>query len=88
MLTGKAPIDSTYALSLTMGELALYQAAHGARESARSWIRQAFLYSPSGIDFRIMRSGFFDASLIALADSMQSAAWARVASASRAKPDP
>lgn len=85
MLTGKAPVDSTYALSLAMGELALYHAAHGEREAARQWIRQAFLESPSGIDFRVMRSGFFDPSLIALADSLQTAAWARVVAGAQEK---
>jgi hypothetical protein len=85
ILTGKAPADSTFPLSLAMGELALYRAAHGERDAARQWIRQAFFESPSGIDFRVMRSGFFDATLIALADSLQAAAWTRVVATAKAQ---
>lgn len=83
ILTGKAPADSTFDLSLSIGEMAMYSAAHGDHDAARDWIREAFAVSPGGIDFRFMRSGFFDEGLVSLADSLQAEAWRRVEGAAR-----
>jgi tetratricopeptide (TPR) repeat protein len=78
MISGKARMDSTFDLALPVGEMALYASQHRDAERVKQFLRQAFAESPIGIDYRLMRSGMFEASQIALADSLQGAAWARV----------
>ena len=85
MLTGKAAADSAFDLALPAGEMALYAAQTGDLDAARQWLRQAFADSPTGIDFRLMRSGMFEPAQIAYADSLQQAAWRRVTATT---PDP
>ena len=78
IVTGKAPMDSTFDLSLYVVEMATYYAARRERDSARQWLRQAVLESPAALDTRLLRAGFFDTETIQFADSLRAEAWRRV----------
>ena len=85
IIAGEAPRDSTFDMSLYVMELATYYAARGERDAARQWLRQAMKESPSAIDVRLFRAGYFDADMLALGDSLRAEAWRRVThSAARA----
>jgi tetratricopeptide (TPR) repeat protein len=78
IITGKAPMDSTFDLSLYVVEMATYYAARRERDSARQWLRQGVLESPGALDSRLLRAGFFDPETIQFADSLRAEAWGRV----------
>ncbi len=53
--------------------------------AAERWLREVFHESPTGIDFRLMRSAaFFTPGMIALADSLREHNWRRIQQASAA----
>lgn len=84
IITGEAPRDSTYDVSLYVMELATYYAARGEPDAARQWLTQAMKESPAAIDVRLFRAGYFDDEMIALGDSLRVQGWRRVtASAAR-----
>jgi tetratricopeptide (TPR) repeat protein len=79
IITARAPMDSTFDLSLYLSEMAFYAAAHGDRSAADRWLREVFHQSPTGIDFRLMRStSYFTRDMIALTDSLRRAGWQRI----------
>ena len=85
VITARAPMDTTFDLSLYLSEMAFYSAAHGDGPAAARWLREVFHESPTGIDFRLMRSApFFTRDMIRLADSLRSANWRRIQQAAAA----
>jgi len=83
--TERAPIDSTFDMSLYVAEMATYYAAQKEHESAKQWLRQAFAESPAGIDFRLVAAGFFGRELAAFTDTLRAASWRRVVEAASAR---
>jgi eukaryotic-like serine/threonine-protein kinase len=78
IIADRAPRDTSFDLSLYLMELSTYHAARKEPDAARQWLRQAMLESPAAIDVRVIRSGYFDGSLLAFGDSLRAGAWKRV----------
>jgi len=88
-ITASAPADSTFDLSLYLSEMAFYAAATGDEPAADRWLREVFNESPTGIDFRLMRSApFMTPAMIALTDSLRLDSWQRIQRAAASAPPP
>jgi len=76
--TGAARADPVFDLSLYSGEMSTVYAGRGESARATQWLRQSFRESPAGIDYRLLRSGMFDSSTVAVGDSLRLVAWNHV----------